>query len=125
MTDWELHDFAVQVVKSQLSEEGKNVFSTQSSRKIDPSIWYEHEGDTYWVIVREARYPNNQPAMPPHVADIANELSKIGKAGFFASIVVANHNDSFDPNTKTPGSFLPLYRGHAMSVKYEGLVSIT
>lgn len=124
MTDWELHDFAVQVVKTKLAEEGKSVFSTQSSREIDPSIWYEHDGDAYWVIVREARHPEVQAAMPANVEDIAFGCSRMGKAGFFAGVVVANYDDPFDPEAKSNGNYLPLYRGHAMSVKYDGLQKI-
>ena len=124
MTGWELHDFATQVVRSKLSEEGKNVFSAQSSREIDPSIWYEENGEAYWVVVREAKHPDREVTMPANIADIAEGCSRMGKAGFFAGVVVANHDDPFDPEAATNGNFLPLYRGHAMSVKYEGLQRI-
>ena len=124
MTDWELHDFAVQVVRSKLSGDGRSVFSAQSSRDIDPSIWYEDGGDSYWVVVREARHPDVQAAMPGNIDDIADGCSRMGRAGFFASVVVANYDDPFDPEAKANGNFLPLYRGHAMSVKYEGLQKI-
>ena len=124
MTEWELHDFAVHFVKSQVSDEGKNVLSAQSSREIDPSIWYEDGGDAFWVVVREARHPNIKAAMPNNIHDIADGCSRIGKVGFFASVVVANHSDPFDPEAKTNGNFLPLYRGHALSVKYHGLQEI-
>jgi hypothetical protein len=124
MTDWELHDFAIQMVKSKLSEEGKNVFSAQSSREIDPSIWYEEDGDAHWVVVRARRHPELQATAPANMEDIAEGCSRMGKAGFFASVVVANHDDPFDPEAATNGNYLPLYRGHGMSVNYEGLQKI-
>lgn len=40
MTDWEVHDFAMQVVCTHLEKEGKNVFSKQSSPEIEPSLWF-------------------------------------------------------------------------------------
>ncbi len=123
ISDWELHDCAIQMVKSKLVEEGKGVFSAQSSREIDPSIWFEENGDAYWVVVREARHPKKQADVPGNIDEIAMECSRMGKAGYFAGVVVATHNDPFDPEAVANGNFLPLYRGHGMRVKYAGLES--
>jgi hypothetical protein len=45
----------------------------------------------------------------------------MGSNGNFASVSVANANDSFDPSAEVNGSFLPLYRGHPNFVSYAGL----
>jgi hypothetical protein len=124
MTDWELHNFAVQFVKSQLTEQGKDVFSAQSGYEIDPSIWYEDEGEAYWVVVREARAPAKGAAKPANLGIIAEGCSSRGNAGFFASVLVANADDPFDPAAQTNGNFLPLYRGHGMAVEYDGLQEV-
>jgi hypothetical protein len=124
MTDWELHDFAIQVVRTKLEEEGKDVFSAQSARDIDPSIWFQEDGDAYWVVVREVRHPQKQAETPVNINEIAVSCSKIGTGGYFASVVVANHDDPFDPDAKSNGNFLPLYRGHGMFVKFEGIEEI-
>lgn len=124
MTDWELHDFAIQVVKTALEEEGKNVFSAQSDRRIDPSLWFEENGDAYWVVVREARYPLPEVSAPGNLRDIAADCSRMATVGFFASVLVANDDDPFDPDAATNGNFLPLYRGHGMFVRFEGLQDI-
>jgi hypothetical protein len=124
MSDWELHDFAIQVVKSNLKNEGKNVFSAQSSLHIDPSIWFEDSGKAYWVVVRAARYPERDAAVPANINDIKASCANMGKVGFFASVGIANNDDPFDPQAKENGNFLPLYRGHGMFLRFEGLLEI-
>ena len=58
MTAWELHDFAVQVVKGQLEKEGYELMSSQGNPGVDPAIWFV--GDSKgpeWIVVRAERYP--------------------------------------------------------------------
>ena len=124
MSEWELHDFAIQTVKNYLSEKGKNVFSAQSSLHIDPSIWFEESEDAYWVVVRTTKYPEKEAAVPHNIKEIAKSCSRMGKAGYFASVAVANSDDPFDPNAENNGNYLPLYRGHGMFVSFEGLKSV-
>jgi hypothetical protein len=47
--------------------------------------------------------------------------AKMGKSGFFASVSVASADDPFDPSGSNA---MPLYRGHAMIVRFEGLESV-
>lgn len=124
MTDWELHDFAIQIVRDWLEAEGKHVFSHQSSREIDPSIWFDDSGDACWVVVREARYPATSAEIPINIQHITDNCARLGKRGYFASVVAANDDDPFDPDAASNGNYLPLYRGHAIFVKYEGLEQI-
>jgi len=121
MSDWEVHDFATQVVKNSLEKDGKNVFSSQSSLHIDPSVWFEESGKAFWVVVRAVRYPDKEACIPSNIRDIEASCSKMGERGFFASVTVANADDPFDPDSKENGNFLPLYRGHGMFVRYDGL----
>ncbi len=121
ISDWELHDFAIQVVKSNLEKDGKNVFSSQSSLQINPSIWFEILGQAYWIVVRAARFPEKEATAPPNISDIKADCVSMGRVGYFASVGVANNKDPFDPQANVNGNFLPLYRGHGMFVRYEGL----
>ena len=114
MSDWELHDFAIQIVENHLKEEGKQIISTQSSMTIDPSIWYEDEGKNYWVVVRAVRYPETDAPQPSNMRDIVNSCDNMGEAGYFASVAVCN-SDNLEK---------PLYRGHGMYVRYEGLQAV-
>ena len=124
MSDWEVHDFAIQMVKSTLEKEGKNVFSAQSSLHIDPSIWYEEAGQPYWVVVRAARYPDKEASVPANIADIKDNCARMVKTGYFANVGVANADDPFDPDARENGNFLPLYRGYGMIVRFEGLSQV-
>lgn len=116
MSDWELHDFSVQVVRDQLAKERKKVFSSQSSLHIDPSIWFEDGGKPFWVVVRSGRYPQQKAPRPENLAAIAESCAKMSPNGYFASVTAANANDPF-----TSDKGMPLYRGHGLYFRYEGL----
>jgi hypothetical protein len=83
MTDWELQDFAVQIVRDELQKSGRKLMSWHGNPAVDPSIWF------------------------------------VG--GHFASVIVANAKDAFDPTGVVPAT--PLWRGHALTVSFEGLVA--
>jgi hypothetical protein len=57
ISDWELHDFAISVVKNELIKEGKTVYSTCSDMEINPSLWFEENGVHHWVVIRGLRHP--------------------------------------------------------------------
>jgi hypothetical protein len=116
MTDWELHDFAIQLVAQYIDKNGPKVFSKQPSRHIDPSIWFEDENGKHWVVVRADRYPKKQAEKPDAMQAIKESCAHMSLSGFFASVCVANHNDQFDGKTT-----LPLYRGHGMHANFTGL----
>ena len=121
MSDWEVHDFAVNTVMDRLEKEGKTVFSTCSDMEINPSLWFEEKGLNYWVVIREARHPETYPEIPSNISKITASVEGKAEAGYFASVVVANYDDPFDPEARTNGNFLTLYRGHPIAVKYEGI----
>ncbi len=122
MSDWELHDMAIQVVRQGLQEEGKEVFSYQPSMEIDPSIWFYDGGDEFWVVVRAARYPATSAEMPANIENISKNCAHKAKGGFFASVGLACKDDPFLPDGE---GAIPLYRGHGMFVKYEGLEPVS
>ncbi len=124
ISDWELHDFAIQVVKDSLKKEAKNVFSAQSSLTTDPSIWFEESGQPVWVVVRAVRYPQKEAAIPANIDSIKESCMAIGKTGYFASVSAGNASDPLDPKAEQNKNFLPLYRGQGMFIHYEGLQKI-
>ncbi len=119
MTVWELHDFAVQVVRDQLQKEGYKLMSSQGNPGVDPSIWFV--GDSKgpeWVVVRAARYPVRGAKRPDNWNGIAQSCAKLSNIGHFASIAFASVDQTFD----TPGDGrIPLWRGHGVHVSYQGL----
>ena len=120
MSDWELHDFAIQVVRDQLVKEGKTLWSWQSSLHIDPSIWFEDEAGPAWVVVRVVRSPVTEARVPENVEAIRASVARLSRRGFFASVAVANAEDPVD-SAQGP---VPLWRGHGMHVRFTGLEAV-
>lgn len=114
----ELQDLAVQVTRNKLIELGKEVTSTQSDPRINPSIWFVDNEKLCWVIVRAARHPAHSAQMPDNFEGIAKNLIDAGYNGYFESVVVASADDPFDPNAQNSGNFVPLMRGRAYMCKH-------
>ena len=123
MSDWELLDFAVQVVRESLEGTGERVTEWQTNPRIDPCIWFVQGERLAWVVVRAARYPSPDPDPPDYLDDFAEDMrQKDRPIGFFAPVVVANSSDSFDPiNTEVT----PLWRRDSLTVRYQGLVKVS
>ncbi len=114
MTKWELHDFAIQIVSQHLKQQGKKVFSKQSSTEIDPSIWFEDDSVPAFVVVRPTTYPQKEADIPQNIGSIKASCARVSTRGYFASVSIANADDLE----------LPPYRGHGMYVGFTGIVSI-
>jgi hypothetical protein len=119
-TDWEVNDLAIQVVRDQLRGEGKKPRSWQSSRQIDPSLWFEDEEGPACVIVRAVRYPESDATMPADVEGIRAHCARISRRGFIASVAVARAEDPFDPDQ----GLKRLYREHGMHGRFAGLQAL-
>lgn len=123
MTDWEVHDFAVQVVRNHVvTELSRELMSSQGNPQVDPSIWFVGDNGPEWVVVRSVRFPEREAAMPDNIADIAANCARRSAVGYFASVAVANSEDSYDASNRV--STLPLYRGHRMFVAFEGFIPV-
>ncbi|VVS99696.1 conserved hypothetical protein [Sphingomonas aurantiaca] len=110
MTDWELHDFAVQVVTNAIKNDGKNVIASLADPAVDPSVWFEGDRGPEWVIVRAARYPDS-PSLPKNVSEITASCKAVSNHGNFAPVTVTSEVRS-----------TPLWRGSEMQVRYTGLL---
>jgi hypothetical protein len=119
MTDWELQDFAVMVVKDELAKQGRTLMSWHGDPSVHPSIWFVGDHGPEWVVVRAARYPEASAELPVNWRAIAERCASLGKQGHFASVGVVSAEDAFDPTGAVPAT--PLWRGHAMHVRFEGL----
>jgi hypothetical protein len=125
MTDWELQDLAVQVVRDQTEKEGYELMSWNGNPAVNPSLWFVGtSGGSEWVIVRAVRYPLTEAAEPENTAELKTYFDNMGYPGHFASVSVASADDPFDPDAERNGNFIPLYRGYAMHIRYEGLRSL-
>ena len=121
MTDWELQDFAVQIVRDHLEKTGKKLMSWQGNPAVDPSIWFIGTSGPEWIVVRAVRYPLLQADPPGNWQQITDRCARLGKGGHFASVSIANADDAFDSSGAVQAE--PLWRGHGMLVRFEGLAS--
>lgn len=125
MSDWEVQDMAVTIVKNQIEESGKEIMSWQSNPAVYPSLWYVGDAGPEYVVVSSARHPATEAKSPPNIENIKASSARMSDKGYFISVVLANHDDPFDPNAKENGNFLPLVRGLGMHVKMGDMESLT
>lgn len=113
MTDWELLDFAVQVVRNDLKERGCEIMSSHSNPQVDPNIWFvaDMAKGPEWVVVRAARFPQRRAARPANLEAIERNVAHMSRRGHFASVSFASADDPEGP----------LWRGHGAEVAFEGL----
>lgn len=116
MTDWELQDFAVQVVRQQIEKDGHELMSWQSNPAVDPSLWFVGNDGPEWVIVKTARYPQKEADLPSNWRAITESCSRMSKRGNFASVSVAC--------METLSSDGKLYRGYPLVTNYAGMQPI-
>ncbi len=113
MTDWELQDFAVQVVRDMLRKEGHELMSWNGNPDVNPSLWFLGEDGPEWVLVRAVRYPIRRAPFPVNWKEIARSLAALSRKGHFASVAVACGGG--------PAGEGFLARGHGLMIAYEGL----
>ena len=119
MNAWERQSTAVQIVRDVLAKEGYRLASWQSDQRVDPSIWFVGKsGGLEWVVVRCVVYPAKQAERPANWDTIAASVAHMGKIGHFASVCLASVEQDF---SRADAPTHPLWRGHAMHVRYRGL----
>ena len=124
MTDWELQDFAVQIVKDNLIAQGKELTSWHGNPNVHPSIWFVGDNSLEWVVVKAARWPERECEIPENINEIAQTFEQVSTKGHFAAVKVASANDPFDPMAKDNGNFSELYRGEGLTASYHGLTDL-
>ena len=118
MTDWELQDFAVQVVRKNLESEGRQLMSWQGNPSVDPSIWFVGDDGPEWIVVRAFRHGLIKACKPNNWAEIVRSLKNTGASGNYAEVTCASPDDVFDP---TGDNAAKLFRGQGLHVRYIGL----
>jgi len=119
MTDWELYDLAVQVVRNHLESLNRRITSWTGTPEVDPAIWFVGESEKpEWVVVRVARYPKAKPSQPANWNDIAEYASQLSDVGHFASVVLAGTDDTAHNGREK------LWRGHEVSLAFFGFDAV-
>jgi hypothetical protein len=120
MSDWELHDFAVQAVRASIESDGQTIMSSQGNPAVDPSVWFVGDDGPEWVVVRAVRYPERDAERPEHLADVATRCASTIQTGHFASVAVASTNQVLEDDAPVA----PLVRRGPMYVNYQELEDV-
>ncbi len=123
MTDWELHDFAVQVAKKELTESGNVVSAWNSIPELQPSLWLGGDGGLQWVVLQAVRYPQ-EANIPDNIHDIEKAYQDKGAKGNFAYVSFSNEKQDPKIPLKEGENPLPIYRGDKVLVSFSGLLDI-
>ena len=125
MTDWELQDFAVQVVREDLKNAGRELMSWNGSPEVSPSLWFVGDDGPEWVVVRAYRFPNEDEGVPENIEDIKRQLSQVSVKGNYAGVGFADMSEMLNMDNIDSDETPPIYRGNGLNVNYEGLKEIT
>lgn len=112
MSSWELSNFAIQIVKSSLQEEGHRVLSFCDLPEVNPQIWFKDAmGNVNWVIAKYNPGTSGLSLQEWAALIDKNPLLKPYN-GFFAQVKFHSHSSK---------SSIDLFRGDEVIVSYEGL----
>ncbi|MBQ8848022.1 MAG: hypothetical protein IJ003_03675 [Candidatus Gastranaerophilales bacterium] len=111
MSEWELNDFAIQIVRDYITDNLKlKILSYQNIVGVDPQLWFMDDNrKKNYVIVRYTMYPNKDVKMPNNISGIQNKCK--GYDGFFASVAFCSKGEN--PSM--------LYRGQESYISFDGL----
>jgi hypothetical protein len=123
MTDWELHDFAVQVARKELTERGDVVSAWNSNPELQPSLWLGGDAGLQWVVLQAVRYPQ-EAKIPANIHEIDKAYKSKGAKGNFAYVSFSNEKQDIKTPLKEGESPLPIYRGEKAMVSFSGLLDI-
>jgi hypothetical protein len=118
MTDRELHDFGVQVVRNYLEGQGRKLMSWSGDPHINPSLWFVGDAGPEWVVVRAVRYPETDGVIPADLEELRAH-PRMQHPGHFASVSFASAHERFDNGEPTP-----LWRGEATIPRFTGLETL-
>lgn len=119
MSAWEVHDMAVNVVRTYLEKEGYRLMSSQGNPDVYPSIWFiGRSGKPEWVVVAATTFPNMCAPRPSNWSEIVEGYTRQGTAGHFASVSVVSADQPFESMAEKA---VPLWRGFGMHVRFVGL----
>lgn len=111
MSEWELNDFAIQVVGDYIIDNLKlKILSYQNIVGIDPQLWFmDASQQKHFVIVRYTMYPNKEAQKPNNISSIQTKCKEYD--GFFASVAFCSKGEN--PSV--------LYRGQESYISFTGL----
>ncbi|WP_211219375.1 hypothetical protein [Erythrobacter cryptus] len=96
---WELLDFAVQVVRDDLKQQGCEILCSQSNPQVDPNIWFvaDMAKGLEWVVVRAAHFPERRAKRPANLDAIARNVAHLSQRAHCACVSFASADDPEGP----------------------------
>lgn len=113
MTDWELQNVAVQIIKAAMIENGAEFIASQSNPNIEPSLWVNTDDGPLWFVIRAVRYQlkkADEPSITPELRALCNRHIE-GSKGLFVSVLFTSMDETFDARAEENGNIAPVYRG--------------
>ena len=113
LSDWEGLNFAIQIVREDITKKGWKIFSFCDIPEMNPQIWVEDKfGKRSWIVVRNIKTAEDND---PHIwiKDIKDTTMLKEFDGYFAGVRFLSTNGSTD-----------LLRGEASFVDYKGIKSV-
>jgi len=120
MSEWELSNFAIQIVRNDLEKEGNQILSFCDLPEVNPQIWFKNKkGETGWVIVKHIKNENEKDYKEWVGLEDRNPQLK-PYDGYFASVQLVP-SVGWNGVSEFPAN---LFRGDGMYVNYKGLERI-
>lgn len=115
MSEWEINNFVIQIVRDQLMRDGNKVLSFCDLPEMEPQIWFENsKRERCWVLVKYIVNPEDNDYHRWLGLEKNNKMLQ-DYDGYFAGVELRNSNDF--------GTIL--YRGEGAMPKYMGLKRIS
>lgn len=131
MSEWELRNFCIQIVRNHIEEIGGEVMSFCDVPAIDPQIWFKDKsGNRAWVVVRHfPQITGDEKSAWIGFEKTNPQLS--GFDGYLAAVSIASgepillsREGTIIPLSQRFNGDAPLYRGDKFYIKFEGLQRI-
>lgn len=119
LSDWELHDFGIQVVRQTLEKEGHEILEWNPDVGALIQIVANVGGTDTKIVVNTVRYPLKKAEFDPLIIRRAAEYAANNQAELkLASVSLASADDPFDPDATEA---LPILRGTGVFPRFTGL----
>ncbi len=96
MTDWEIHDVGIQMVRNHLIENGWEINSWQSDLEVDPSIIAQKDDELHAFVVRNSNKGKEVGKRPENYKNITLQMADRGVSTKFVGLKVSAADDRFD-----------------------------
>jgi len=111
MSDWEIRNFSIQVVRQHIEEQGHEVLSFCDLPEVNPQIWFRDlEEKISWIIVQYSTAKDVPKADSWKDFEQTNE-QLLPFDGYFAGVQISSENAT-------------IFRGEGMFVNFKGLKQI-